>query len=61
MPKCVALNLFAIFVLTGCGGGGGGGGAGESNTAPTTPPVQTPPDPPPLVWDQADWDEVRWQ
>jgi len=42
--------LAFVTLLAGCG-------SSSSGSAPSLPP----PPPAPLVWDQANWDEVLWQ
>ena len=35
--------------------------AGCDSDDPVFPTIQQPPPPAPMVWDQANWDEVIWQ
>ena len=46
--------LAFVTLLAGCGSSGNA----SIGSAPPPPP---PPPPAPLVWDEANWDEVVWQ
>ena len=49
--KCTALLAVAISLLL----------AGCDSDDPVFPQIEQPVATPPLVWDQANWDEVLWQ